>query len=931
MAGVVPCGPPRVGRDGGPWVPGSMPQSSADLQDSNQASVAVGDSLLRTKLSVPPVRANRVGRPRLIDKLNTGLDKALILVSAPAGYGKTTLVSGWLRELGIPSAWLSLDEDDNEPRRFLEYFVAALAGIVPGIPADAARMLPGTAPAALEALLTVLINEISLQSKPLVLVLDDVHLIHSQSVLDVLAFLLAHIPPELHLVLLSRSDPALPLARLRARDQLLDLRLQDLRFDGREVAAFLEQVMELKLAQADIALVEARTEGWIAGLQLAALSMKGGRDAHGFVEEFAGRQDYLVDYLVQEVLNAQTAEVSAFLLHTSGLGRMCAALCDAVVEPAGPRASSGQAMLERLEQLNLFVTPLDEHRRWYRYHPLFADILHRRFMHQQPDLSRQADARAAAWYEANGAIPEAIHHSIVAGDQVAAVRLIEHNGCTLLIRGEVLTLSRWLDAVQESGRGRAWFPIYRGWIAALTGDSARVEDYLLQADQLIAALPSDADVGTLRGALATARAHNANLQGQAALAADFARQALTHLKATDDTACSLRVVAISLLGDASSLTGDLDTAWNAYSEAAKAIRAIGDVHLNVILNSNLGNVLAEKGQLRKAASLYRDTVQLAALPTGRTAPIGGRACIELAQVCYEWNELDQASDLVERGLALCRGWGNRDDEAVGLILRACLSAVHGDAAARSSIQDAVDLAGEYRLAPSHTAWVRAHAAQLWLAQGETDKAEDLIAASGLTPETEVSHLRELEFTMLVRLDLARRDHAAARRLVERLLPAMEAGRRNGRLIGFLLLHGIALQGLGETDAALSSVGRALSLGRPEGYVRTFVDEGEPLARLLYLARTRDIEPGFVARLLAIGRSEHAPAAQPVQLLVEPLTSRELEILKLIDGGCSNQDIARQLVISPATVKRHISNIYTKLEVQGRTQALARSRELGLLS
>jgi LuxR family maltose regulon positive regulatory protein len=908
-----------------------MARGSSGKRGTTELSEARGSALLRTKLVLPPLRDKRVGRGRLIEKLNGGLDRALILVSAPAGYGKTTLVSGWLHEIPLAGAWLSLEDEDNEPMRFLQYLVAAIGNIVPSIPPDSAQMCQGGSAGSIQALLTLLINAISVQSKSLVLALDDLHLIHAQPVLDALAFLIDHIPPELHLVLLSRSDPIIPLARMRARNQVLDVRAQDLRFDPPEVAAFLEEVMELKLAPADLAVVEARTEGWIAGLQLAALSMKASGDTHSFLRQFADTQDYLVDYLVQEVLESQPPEVSTFLLQTSGLGRMCGALCDAVVEPLGAAQTSGEVMLQGLERLNLFIAPLDEERRWYRYHRLFGDVIHKRLRHVHPELAGRIEARAAAWYEANGWVPEAIHHFIAAGDRGNAIRLIEEHGCTLLIRGEVLTLGRWLDAVKDSAQGHPWFPIYRGWIAALTGDVRRVEEFLGEADQLIAAQPTAEETGTMRGALLAARAHNANLHGQAAMAAEYARQALAQLTADDDTACSLRVVAISLLGDASTITGDLDTAWDAYSEAAGVMRGIGDVHLSIVLNSNLGNVLAEKGQLRQAAAIHRETLEMAALPGGGTAAIGGRAFIELGQICYEWNELAEAAEHVERGLALCRQWGNREQEAVGVTVQAYLKATGGEQEdARVCMQDAVDLAARYRLAPSLLAWVRARAAQMWLAQGELDKVEDLIAASGIAAADEISHVHELEFIMLIRLSLAQADFSAARQRAERLLPPLEAGRRNGRLIGVLLLHALALRGLSDVDAALASLGRALSLARPEGYVRTFIDEGEPLARLLYLARARGVESAYTGRLLAVSRLERGSSEHPAQLLSDPLTAREIEILRMIAGGCSNRDIASQLYISSATVKRHISNIYTKLNVESRVQALARSSELGLL-
>ena len=902
-----------------------MDQSTADT-----APAAAAASLLRTKLFVPPVRAKTVGRPRLTGKLNAGLDRALILVCAPAGYGKTTLVSGWLHETGIASTWLSLDEDDNEPRRFLHYLVAAIQQIVPTVPGDAVQMLSGAGAASVEALLTVLINEIALQARPLILVLDDLHSIHAQPVLEALRFLLEHIPPELHIVLLSRSDLPLPLARLRARGQIQDLRAAELRFDRDEVAAFLQDVMGLGLTADDVASIEARTEGWIAGLQLAALSLQGSRDAHGFVEQFASRQDYIVDYLVEEVLNAQPDAIRTFLLQTSGLGHMCGALCDAVLEPAAGQRAAGQATLEALEQTNLFVTPLDEQRKWFRYHHLFSDVLHKHLKHLDPALAARLDARASDWYEANGYLPEAIHHSITAGNHQKAVRLLEQNGCSLLIRGEVLTLGRWLDAVEGSAPDRPWLAIYRGWIAVLTGGADRAEEHLVRAEELIAAQPAGSDAATMQGVIAAARAQTANVQGQAVAAAGFARQALTYLTAADDTTCSLRVVSIALLGDASTLSGELDEAWDAYDEASRVVRSAGDVHLSIVLNSNLAYILSEKGQLRRAAAIHRETLEMAALSGGRTASNGGRACIELAQVCYEWNRLEEAGAHLERGLDLCRAWGNRDMLAIALALRAQLGTVRGDAdRARQDIDDAYHLVREYRLAPAHANWVKAALARLWLKQGEQGRVVDLVADSGITDQAEVPYLREPELITLIRLRLAQGDPQAALRLVEQVLPRVAVAQRNGRIIELSLLQALALQPLGDIDRALACLRTALALARPEGFVRSFLDEGEGIGKLLYLAKTRGVEGGYAAELLraARGRGGTTP---PAQLLAQPLTNRELEILRLIDRGCSNQDIATELYISLATVKRHISNIFTKLDAGGRTQALARSRDLRLL-
>ncbi len=908
-----------------------MSQSPTAGHSTKHAPAALGDSLLRTKLFVPVVRSTQVDRPRLVEKLNTGLDKALILVSAPAGYGKTTLVSSWLREIGIPSAWLSLDEEDNEPRRFLQYLTAAIQRVVPSVPDDALQMLQGSSPASVQTLLTALINEISVQSKSLVLVMDDLHVIHTQPVLEALGFLLEHVPAELHIVLLSRSDPPLALGRLRARNQVLDVRMEHMRFDSGEIATFLRDVMQLRLSAEDVALIEARTEGWVAGLQLAAISLRGSMDAHGFVAEFARRQDYMVDYLVEEVLSSQPPYVRAFLLQSSGLGRMCGPLCDAVLEPVGEGVVSSQDTLKALDQMNLFIMPLDEDRQWYRYHHLFADVLHKRLRQLDRALALRLDRRAAAWYEDNGYLAEAIHHSIAAGDHDNASRLIEQNGCMLIIRGEVLTLKSWLDAVEDPVRPRPWFSVYRGWIAALTGGADRMEEHLREAEELAALQPARADTSTMLGSITAARAYHANLEGRVEAAAGFAREALADFTATDPTACSMRVVAISLLGDASAINGDLDVAWDAYNESARAIRSAGDVHLSIVVNSNLANILVEKGQLRGAAEIHRETLRMAALPGGRIAPTGGRACVELSQICYEWNDLAEAAERVEQGLALCRPWGNRETEAVGLVIQARLGVVRGEGqAARRPLMDAEQLVINCRLGPVNAAWIRSASAQLWLAQGEISRAASLIADSGITPEAVISYAREADFVILLRLLLARGDHDTALYLSGRLLAQAETARRNGRVIQLLLLEALALEARGETDEALIRLGRALRMARPEGYVRSFLDEGEGLVKLLYLAKTRGMEGGYAAELLAAARQGSGSQMPAQQLLVQPLTRRELEVLKLVSRGCSNQEIAMQLYISLATVKRHISNIYTKLDASSRTQALSRSREMGLL-
>jgi len=504
--------------------------------------------MLKTKLFTPPVRANCIVRPRLTEQINRGLDKALVLISAPAGYGKTTLVSSWLREINAPSAWLSLEEGDNDPIRFLQYLIAALERIIPTLRPDSLGLLQGMQPAPFDALTSLLINEIAENSAPFVLVLDDFHVIHAKPILEMLAFLLEHMPPQMHLVLLARTDPPLPLSRLRARDQLVDLRADQLRFTLDEIAVFLRQVMGLRLSADDIAAMEARTEGWIAGLQLAALSMQGCQDIHGFVSAFTGSHYYIMDYLVEQVLQIQSEKVRSFLLQTSVLDRMCGPLCNAVVQADATEPMDGRAMLEALEQINLFVIPLDDERRWYRYHHLFADVLNRHLEHLFPNQLPELHRRASQWYEQNEIIPEAIQHALMAGDQQRAARLVEQNGCTLIMQGEVVTLLKWIQAVESYLRTHPWMAIQKAWALSLTGSLDQVEPTLQPAERVISSLEPTVEVRIMLGTIATARAHSANMRGEVHLAAEFARQALEYLPDSDPFPASMHSVATAKLG-----------------------------------------------------------------------------------------------------------------------------------------------------------------------------------------------------------------------------------------------------------------------------------------------------------------------------------------------------------------------------------------------
>jgi LuxR family maltose regulon positive regulatory protein len=901
---------------------------ASEEQESDQLPPEQSKLLLRTKFYVPPIRSIQIARPRLFDLINGSLGRALILVSAPAGYGKTTLVSRWLKETQIPSAWLSLDDGDNDPIRFLQYLLAALVPIVPSIENDLPGILQGIRPAQFEDVMTLLTNELAAFSDPFVLVLDDFHVIHSEAVLKIISYLLEHLPPQMHLALLTRTDPPLPLSRLRVRGQLLDIRADQLRFTQAEIAAFLNETMGLTLSANDLSAMEARTEGWIAGLQLAALSMQGCKDIHGFVSAFTGSHHYVMDYLTEEVLRLQPKKVGTFLLQTSILDRLCGPLCEAVVDADTAEPIDGQGMLESLEEMNLFTIPLDDERHWYRYHHLFADVLRKRLEHQYPHLLPELYRRASQWYEQNGFIAETIQHAIVAGDQERAAQLIEQNGCLLLMSGEVATLLNWTDSIEFQSETRPWLAVQKAWALALTGDLDRIEPTLQVPEKLLAPLEPTPEVRTLRGTIAAARAHCANSRGNTQLAAEYAQEALRQLPDCSSICQSIRSVSTSILGDASWINGNLGEAIQAYTEAIKIGRGANNLNMVIIANSHIADILMEQGQLHRAADTYAQSLLRAVRPDGQRSPLAGKIYAGMGRLSYEWNRLDDAEQNIRQCVELSQIWGDIGQQAYAHAIQARLEqARNNPETAQEAVQKAELLIGEHPLSPHWSIQVRSELARVWLAQGNLERLSQCIQKRGLKIKDEIPYQRESEYVLLLRVLLARGEHEAAIILSNRLLQQAETTGQMRLAIEALILQALALQEKKETEGALAALEKALSLAMPEGYVRMFLDEGEAMTRLLCQAQSRRVGSSYAAVLLSkIGKT--SGMKQPsMQLLIEPLTTREVEVLKLIEAGCSNQNIAGQLVISIPTVKRHISNIYAKLGVESRTQAVAIGKEL----
>jgi LuxR family maltose regulon positive regulatory protein len=906
-----------------------------------------GESLLLTKLFVPRVRPSRVARPGLVARLNRALSGKLTLVSAPAGFGKTTLVADWLHQVDRPSAWLSLDEGENDPNRFLIYLTATLQRIDNTWGQTAQELLRAPQPPALTAMMVTLVNGIAAGDSPLVLVLDDYHLISAPSIHEALSFLLENLPPQMHLVILSRADPALPLSRLRARGEVIEIRADDLRFTSEEVVAFLNEVMNLDLTQQQIAVLESRTEGWVAGLQLAGISLQGlpRDDADHLIEAFAGSHRYVMDYLVEEVFDRQPKHVQQFLLQTSILDRLSGPLCDATLDEGRTTgeeqgasfvqrpASGSQAILEYLEDHNLFTMPLDHERHWYRYHRLFADLLRDRMEQMQPEHVRDLHRRASAWYEQEGLADEAFAHAVAAGDIQRAVRLAEAHAERLVQRGEVATLLRWLEALPgQAVRSRPRLCVSYAWALFLTGQAGVLEPWLHDAETALAqgaALPSmteDApDLAPLQDEVDVLRlASSRYREGPAGLIEQY-EQALDQISESDLFSRGLLYLG---LGVACRLDGDVEGAIRAYREAAQMCQAAGNMMAAMIATYDLSRMYGFQGRLALAAETCRQVLESDkhAPFTAQRSPSLGLIHLGLARAQYEWNELEAADMHTRAGLALGEPGGSLVLLMRGYTLLARIRHACGDdQGVRESLRTLERAIEQRELTQATRDEMAAYRALFDVMQGDLERPARWAGTIKPTLHDKLDTLREFQWLILVRVLIAQRLPDEAAPLLGHLLQTAESEGRTGRALEVLALQALALQAHDRPTQALTVLKKALSLGEPEGYVRIFADEGIPMAILLRRALAQDIAPNYVRRLLAAFDERVAGSA-----LVEPLTRRETEVLRLIADGLKNQEIADRLVISLATVKRHVTNIYGKLGVSRRVQAIARAQELDLL-
>ncbi len=901
--------------------------------------------ILATKLYIPSHRPGIVSRPHLIEWLNNGLATGckLTLISAPAGFGKTTLVSEWVASCGRPIAWLSLDDGDGDPARFISYLIAAIQTFEAGFGEDLLIALQSHQPPSMEAILTALLNEISALPNHFLFILDDYHSVDSQSVDQSLTFLIEHQPPQMHLVIATREDPSLPLARLRVRGQLTELRAADLRFTPTEATEFLNRMMGLNLSDGDIAALESRTEGWIAGLQLAALSMQGRKDSASFIQAFTGSHRFVLDYLAEEVLRSQPESIRGFLLETSILDRFCTSLCNAVTE-----WEDSKEVLDILERSNLFLTPLDDKRQWYRYHRLFADVLQTQLMETQPDRVTVLHSRASTWYELNGLRADAIRHALAAREFARAADLVELAFPVVNINRQFSTLLGWLKSLpDEMVRVRPVLCYANALSSMACGENESVEPRLQDAERWLNIreqpefLPQGMIVvdkeefRRLPGLIALIRGGQALGRGDMTETEKYARKVLDFASANDYLMLG---GAASQLGLVAWTNGDLDTARRMTADGIESLRQDGFISPSIGAAITLADIQMVQGCLHEAMTTYEQGLQWA---TREARVLQGAADMHvgMSSLHYERNDLEAAVQCLLTSQSLCELAGLPQNPYRWRAAMARIRQARGDLDGALGLLEEAERVYDGNFSPNVRP-VATRKVRVWLLQGRLDESTRWTRERGLSVDDELTYLREFDYLTLARVLLAchQHDHAVVPiaeivNLLERLLKAAEEGGRMGSAIEILALQAIAHDAQGDIPSALLSLQRALQLAEPQGYIRMFLDEGKSMMELLREASAQKIMPDYTDKLLAAFQAEHKESKEKPGLpqpLIDPLSERELEVLRLIAQGLSNQEICERLFLALDTIKGYNRRIFDKLQVQRRTEAIARARELGLL-
>ena len=891
--------------------------------------------LLRTKLCIPPTGpvSQWISRPHLIERLNTGCrsGRKLTLVSAPAGFGKTTLLTEWSVqcEPHMDVAWVSLDEGDNDPVRFWTYFVAALQTVRADIGEIAQTMAQSPRAPPIASVLTALLNQIAGIPGPLVLVLDDYHAINAQPIHDALAFLLDHMPTHMHLVIASRVDPPLPLARLRGRGQLSEIRQTDLRFTADEATVFLNQVMGLGLSIDSVVALAGRMEGWIAGLQMTAISMRGRGDLAGFIEALAGATHYILDYLVEEVLQQQSTEIQSFLLRTSILDRLCGSLCDAVTGQEG-----GKAILRTLEHANLFVVPLDEAQQWYRYHRLFADMLVKQMTEQKPDQLSDLHRRAAQWYEQSGFVDNGVKHALVAGDADWAARMIEQAAEDVLLSGQSVTFQRWLRALpREILRARPLLCVYHSFLMLTEGSQAEeIELWLNCAEQADSAGMTTGEISLVRAYLCMDKRMSITLVQPA-------------LDRIPEERVYLRNFALAYQGIIHLFRGELDHAHQSFSEMARIGRLCGNIYIIVCALCRLAEVAAVRGQLYQAEAFYGQALELCTDRQGKWRMFAGEPLIGLGRLHYERNNLEKAKELVVTGIDLLKTIANVKTLVGHLVLAHIWRSEGDEDKAHRSMLEAQQLAESWALPEIGLSVFVSNKVEFELAQGDIKEALRVIRGRGLAEPIHADRLcedvasctfpllRTREYIGAAKVKIAQGHYCDTLNILDPLLELAMTSGWSREVINIQVLRALAMKGNGNLDRALDGLEHALSMAEPEGFARAFVGGGKAMFELLHQATGKGFASAYTRRLLSEFRqstrsNEVVIDPPPALPLIEPLTARETEVVKLLLRGWPDKAIAKELVISVTTVRKHLKNIYGKLGVHSRGEAVVSVRELG---
>jgi LuxR family maltose regulon positive regulatory protein len=875
----------------------------------------------------------------------------LTLISAPAGFGKTTLVREWIAIYEGQVAWLSLDEGDSDPARFLTYLVTALRAVAPNIGEGVLASLQSSQPLLTEAILTALLNEISALPHNFVLVLDDYHVIDSKPVDEALTFLVEHLPTQMHLVITTREDPILPIPRLRARRQLTELRAADLRFTPSEAAEFLDQVMDVHLSPEDVAALEDRTEGWIGGLQLAALSMRGRQDVAGFIHAFAGDNRYIVEYLIEEVLQRQPEDTRNFLLRTSILDRLSGPLCDAVVGNQEPRS---KAQLETLQRGNFFLIPLDDKRQWYRYHHLFSDVLRMHLLTEQPEVVPALHRRASAWYEQNGSPADAIRYALAGEDFERAAGLIELTSPTMHRNRQEATVFRWMQALpDEVFQARPVLSVLHVAAIMSNGQVEGVESLLRDAERWLDIINdkgerpkgmivvNEEEFRRLPGAIAMYHAGLALVRGDVADTLRYARRVLDVVPKEDHLG---RGGASGLMGLALWTKGDLENAHETFAEGMAQLQMAGNISDAVGGVLGLADIRIAQGRLQDAMRTYKRALQLAREHGNPKVRGTADMYVGMSELEREHNDLQTAMHLLLQSQEQGEHTGFPQHPYRWRVAKARLREAMGDLDDALALLDEAEPLYVSDFFPNVRP-VGALKARIWVAQGKLDQALGWAREQGLSAGNDLTYLREFEHITLAMILLAQYKSEQSDRsihdaigLIERLLHAAEEGGRTGNVIEILVLQALTHQMQDNIPAALISLGRALTLAEPEGYIRLFLDEGANIETLLRKAAAREIMPDYTGRLLSAFHADQQdiqrealrfPSATSLAL-IEPLSQRELDILRLFKTELSGPEIAQELVIALSTVRTHTKSIYSKLNVNSRRAAVKRAVELGLI-